>query len=164
MENLWAPWRMKYIESGELEQDECIFCSKLSDNADDKENLILHRGDESIIIMNLYPYSNGHLMIAPKRHIGDINELAQKELTQMMRLTQSSTKALEDVMQPQGFNIGFNLGRVAGAGVVDHLHLHIVPRWNGDTNFMPVISNTKVINEKLEETYTKLMKSLEKYL
>ncbi len=161
MEKIWAPWRMKYIELGI--PGKCFFCANLeADN--DRESLILHRASESFILMNKFPYSNGHLMIAPYRHTGEISELTTDEMSEMMELSQLSIKVLRDVMSPHGFNIGYNLGRVAGAGIVDHIHLHIVPRWNGDTNFMPIIADTKVINEKLEATYDKLIKSFHKLL
>ena len=149
---------MKYIESGM--QGGCFFCSHLESDHDE-QNLVLHRGTATFILMNRYPYSNGHLMIAPHRHTGDITDLSAQEINEMMELTQAAVQAIREVMAPEGFNIGYNLGRVAGAGVADHLHLHIVPRWNGDTNFMPIIADTKVINEKLEATYPKLLEAFQ---
>ena len=158
MERLWAPWRMKYIESGDLDSDGCFLCDKLAaDPSEDEENLILHRGNNAFVLMNLYPYNNGHLMVAPKRHTGEFTELHKDELAEMMYLTQICVDALKQKMEAQGINIGFNIGRVAGAGCVDHIHLHIVPRWNGDTNFMPIIGDTKIMSEALNDTYRKLL-------
>ena len=151
--NLWAPWRIDYI-LGEKE-DGCIFCNRLKLD-DDRENLILVRKGKSFVIMNRYPYNNGHLIVAPNRHEGDIEKLKEDEMLELFPLIQKSTHALSMSMNPDGFNIGLNLGRVAGAGVEDHLHFHIVPRWNGDTNFMPVLGDVKVISEHLLSTYDKL--------
>lgn len=161
MEHLWAPWRMEYIEHNlkENSDDDCIFCTRL-EAADDDKHLILHRGVNAFIIMNLYPYNNGHLMIVPNRHVGDITELNDKELLEISQLISLSVRALQQAINPDGFNIGMNLGRVAGAGIADHLHYHVVPRWNGDTNFMPVIGNTKVISQGLHECYFNLKNAL----
>ena len=158
MENLWAPWRMRYIEKAEVEEG-CIFCDKPA-SQNDKENLMLYRGKLSFIIMNKYPYNNGHLMIVPYRHISDLNDLTDDETLEINLLIKMSYNSLAKVLKPQGFNIGANLGRVAGAGIDGHLHYHIVPRWNGDTNFMPVIGQTKVISQAMEETYNKLYQIL----
>ncbi|MBN2365501.1 MAG: HIT domain-containing protein [Calditrichaeota bacterium] len=156
MEHLWAPWRMEYIQKEkDGESEPCIFCSRIKQTEDEK-NLILFRSNHAFIIMNRFPYNNGHLMVVPIRHVGDILELYPEEKTELFELLQRSVKALTTVMQPDGFNIGMNLGRIAGAGVLDHLHFHVVPRWNGDTNFMPVISDTKVISESLNQSYKKL--------
>jgi len=155
-EILWAPWRMKYILSAkEGKEKGCIFCTRYPQD-DDKNNLILYRGETAFVIMNRFPYNNGHVMIVPYRHSGDIHDLSDEEKLEMMDITQLCLKVLDEVMQPHGYNIGMNLGRVSGAGVLDHLHSHIVPRWNGDTNFMPVIGNTKVISEALDKSYDKL--------
>ncbi len=162
MDILWAPWRMEYIISAkDSTSDVCIFCSRVEQKSD-KKNLILFRSKYSFVIMNRFPYNNGHLMVVPYRHSGDIRSLEPDESRDLFHLIQLSTTALEQVMQPHGFNIGMNLGRVAGAGVEDHLHFHIVPRWNGDTNFMPVINNTKVVSEALEKSYDKLLKAYKK--
>lgn len=150
MDNLWAPWRMRYIEKYE-EKSDCIFCVKPTVE-DDKENLILYRGETCFIIMNKYPYNNGHLMIVPYRHLSDLNKLTEAELLEINKLLLKSYNALQKSVKPHGFNIGLNLGRVAGAGIDQHLHYHIVPRWNGDTNFMPVTGQTKVISQAIEET------------
>jgi len=156
MKHLWAPWRMEYIlQEKEDEKEPCIFCSRISQKSDQK-NLILWRDTSAFIIMNRYPYNNGHLMVVPYRHTGDLAGLRAAEKRNLFELIQWSVKALEKVMKPHGFNIGMNLGRVAGAGVEDHLHFHIVPRWNGDTNFMPILADTKVVSEALEKSYKKL--------
>ncbi len=134
----------------------CLFC-KFWKAGNDRENYILARGKRCFLILNTFPYSNGHLMVVPSRHVSSLDGLEEKELLELMVLTKKGTKLLEEVMHPQGFNIGMNLGKVAGAGVKDHLHLHLVPRWEGDTNFMPIISETKVIPELLRDTYQKLL-------
>ncbi|MCX6640390.1 MAG: HIT domain-containing protein [bacterium] len=155
-DRLWAPWRMKYIESAAKgEESGCFLCDnqKMEDSAD---NLIIHRGTLCFVIMNLYPYNNGHLMVATYRHVGELLEITPEEMAEIAELTKLSIVALRETMNPHGLNIGMNLGRVAGAGVEDHLHLHIVPRWNGDTNFMPVVAGIKVISESLEESYRRL--------
>ncbi|ASJ14273.1 HIT family protein [Thermococcus radiotolerans] len=158
MKIMWAPWRIEYIRSPK--HDGCIFCDFPKENRD-KERLILYRGKHCFIIMNNYPYNPGHVMIAPYRHVGRWEDLTDYELLEMMQLSQLMIKALKKTMKPQGFNMGVNLGRVAGAGIDDHVHLHIVPRWNGDTNFMPVIADTKVIPESLEEAYDELKKAID---
>jgi len=161
MRTLWAPWRIEYIRSPK--HDGCIFCDFPKENRD-RERLILHRGKYSFVIMNNYPYNPGHVMIAPYRHVGRWEELWEEELVDMMRLTQLMVKAIKMTMHPDGFNIGVNIGSVAGAGVVGHVHVHVVPRWNGDTNFMPVISDTKVIPQALHETYDELRSVIEQLL
>ncbi len=158
MEQIWAPWRAVYI--GGDHSDRCIFCEKLESEQDER-NLVLLRGELTFVMMNLYPYNNGHLLIAPKRHVGKIEEINEDEMTELFKMTQKMIKVLR-VFKPEGFNVGANLGRVAGAGVPGHFHIHIVPRWNGDTNFMPVLGETKVISESLEETYKKIKESLAK--
>lgn len=151
---LWAPWRMEYIVNSEKVSG-CIFCEKPKENNDQK-NLIVDRGDYTFIIMNKYPYNNGHLMIVPYRHIADLSELTEKEKFELIDSLARTEKHLKKVMNPHGFNIGMNLGRIAGAGIDDHLHFHIVPRWGGDTNFMPILGNTKVVSEGLMQTWKKL--------
>ena len=158
MKIIWAPWRIEYIRSPK--HDGCIFCDFPKENRD-KERLILYRGEHCFIIMNNYPYNPGHVMIAPYRHVGKWEDLTDQELLEMMQLSQLVIKALKKTMNPHGFNMGVNLGRVAGAGIDDHVHLHIVPRWNGDTNFMPVIADTKVIPESLEEAYDELKAAID---
>ncbi len=154
MDKLWAPWRMEYILQEKPQG--CIFCDKPKENRD-RENLILHRGAHTFVIMNFYPYNNGHLMVVPYRHTADVAGLNAAEQRELMQLLGVCTSILSKTMSAQGFNIGMNLGRVAGAGVDDHLHFHIVPRWNGDTNFMPVTGHTKVLSEGLMESWDALV-------
>lgn len=160
MDKLFAPWRIKYIQAPKYEG--CIFCDFPNENRDE-ERLIVYRGKKCFIIMNNYPYNPGHVMIAPYRHTGKIEDLNDDEILEMMKLAQLAVRAIKDSMNPDGFNIGINIGKIAGAGIEDHIHLHIVPRWNGDTNFMPVIADVKVIPEAVQETYQKLKKELEKF-
>ncbi len=152
---LWAPWRMEYIR-GEKESG-CIFCNRIPQN-NDRENLIVTRGKSCFVIMNRYPYNNGHLMIVPNRHVGVLENLTPEENAEMMQLLQKSARALNEAMQPHGFNVGMNVGKVAGAGIDDHLHFHIVPRWSADTNFMPILGHTKVVSEALQDTWATLHK------
>jgi len=154
MEKLWAPWRIEYIKN-EKKNDECIFCCKPLEN-DHQKNLIVYQGKTCYVIMNYYPYNNGHLMIVPYRHLADLSSLSSDEKIEIMELLEHAVEILKQDMSPHGFNIGVNLGEVAGAGIVNHLHYHVVPRWKGDTNFMPVTGHTKVISEALEETYQRL--------
>ena len=156
MKVLWAPWRIKYI-AGDKEEG-CIFCKKPKEG-NDKDNLILYTGETSFIIMNRYPYSNGHLMTVPYKHTNSFSDLTQDERLDLMNLTAKCLDILQ-VIKPEGFNIGMNLGRTGGAGIDDHLHFHIVPRWSGDNNFMPVIGDVRVMPEYLEETYETLRKHL----
>jgi len=153
MEYLWAPWRIEYIKKAR--EEGCILCQKPAAE-NDEANYILFRGQKNFVIMNCYPYNAGHLMVAPYRHVADLDGLTDEELDEHYKLVRQSVRVLRQAFQPEGFNIGMNLGRVAGAGVDKHLHTHIVPRWGGDTNFMPVISGTKVVNEALGESYQKL--------
>lgn len=140
----------------------CIFCDKLRAAPEkDRENLVLLRGARAFVVLNLYPYSNGHLMVAPNEHCGELEALDGDTLKEMMVLVSKGIRALRRTMNPQGFNVGANLGRVAGAGVEDHVHFHIVPRWNGDTNFMPVLAETRMIPELLPQTYDSLLAALE---
>lgn len=154
MKNLWAPWRMEYILSDGNEEG-CILCPG-SDRSRDEERLILYAGSLSMIIMNKYPYNNGHLLVAPVRHVSGLADLDHDEMLDLLSKVRQSTEILKGLMNPEGFNVGLNLGRVAGAGVEDHLHFHIVPRWNGDTNFMTVFGDVRVIPEHIKETYKKL--------
>ncbi len=153
MEQIWAPWRIKYIQMAKIEG--CILCDKPKEN-NDTLNYILYRGKKNFIIMNSYPYNAGHLMIAPYRHIANLEELTDEELHEHFEIVSRSIKLLKQVFKPDGFNLGINMGKVAGAGINDHIHTHIVPRWQGDTSFMPVLSDVKIINEALTETYEKL--------
>jgi ATP adenylyltransferase len=153
VERLWAPWRMEYIGSSrEGKDDGCLFCEKPSEG-DDEKALIVARTEKSFAILNRYPYNSGHLMVAPFRHVGELEEVEDEESLDMQRLLQRCIKALKEAMTPDGFNLGMNLGTVAGAGIPDHLHWHVVPRWTGDTNFMPVLSETKVLPQFLTQAY-----------
>ncbi|MBE0597943.1 MAG: HIT domain-containing protein [Desulfuromonadales bacterium] len=153
MKQLWAPWRMTYIRGeSDVPETGCVFCLP-PDPQEDERRLILHRGEHAFIIMNKYPYTNGHLMIAPYRHTADPATLDETEALEMHRFLVLAREVLQEVCAPQGFNIGMNLGQIAGAGVADHLHQHLVPRWSGDTNFMPVFSDVRIIPQHLEETY-----------
>jgi ATP adenylyltransferase len=165
MEKLWSPWRSKYIESFKSDEDKskCIFCQMVDLNPDEKDNLLVHQGKLAFVVLNLYPHNNGHLMIVPKRHTNDLPGLTKEELAECMELLQKSEVALRKMMSPHGFNIGANIGRVSGAGIEEHIHLHIVPRWNGDTNFMPVIGEVKVISQDLLETKLKLLEVFRKF-
>jgi ATP adenylyltransferase len=158
MDKLWAPWRAIYITEPK-DEAECIFCAKLADERD-AENHVLVRRDLCFVLLNIFPYNNGHLLIAPNRHAADITELSTAESTALFQLTQEMVALMRRVMGPDGFNIGINLGRVAGAGFPGHFHIHVVPRWDGDTSFMPVVGDVKVISESLDRTYTKLKEGL----
>lgn len=158
MDRMWAPWRMAYID-GSHKDEGCIFCVK-PEQKTDRDNLILYRGKTAFVMMNLFPYNNGHLMIAPYQHTGNLSDLNDAELLEIMTLSTKMIEVMKAVMKPDAFNAGFNLGQSAGAGVADHLHFHVVPRWNGDTNFMPVIGETKVISEHIMATYDKLFEQI----
>jgi ATP adenylyltransferase len=161
MKQLWAPWRMAYINQPGSPADEgCFLCAKARQHDEDAANFVLARGKRCFVIMNLYPYNNGHLMIAPYQHLPTIEHLKAPVLTEMMVLAQRCLAALRAAMHPDGFNMGINQGRVAGAGLEDHVHYHIVPRWNGDTNFMPVLGETKVMPDFLENTYRQVHAAL----
>jgi ATP adenylyltransferase len=155
-QRIWAPWRLAYVSDASKDsEDECIFCAKPAED-DDEANLIVHRGERCFVILNLYPYTNGHLMIAPFEHIGALQSLPAETVAEMMALSQRAITVLEETYGPHGFNVGFNQGRVAGAGVEHHIHMHVVPRWGGDTNFMPVLADTRVLPQTLEQTYAAL--------
>jgi ATP adenylyltransferase len=157
MEYLWAPWRVEYIERHA--ESGCILCQKHGES-EDEAHLILFRGQYNFIILNAFPYNPGHLMVAPYRHIADLQDLTDEEAREHFRIIKKGLGLLREVMKPAGFNIGLNMGRVAGAGIADHLHTHIVPRWQGDTNFMPALSDTKVMSEGLSALYQKLRAKL----
>lgn len=154
MERIWAPWRMAYIASAAVEEG-CFFC-RAKDAADDRQHLVLARTCHTMTMLNRYPYINGHVMVAPLRHTAELDGLGDDELLDLMHGVRLARRMLHEVSGPAGFNIGVNLGRVAGAGVEDHLHIHVVPRWNGDTNFMPVMADVRVINQGLMEVYDRL--------
>jgi ATP adenylyltransferase len=154
MKVLWAPWRMKYILSERKEQG-CIFCPG-EDRTQDAARLILFVGERVLVMMNRFPYNNGHLLVAPLRHVSGIEFLDERESLDLLLMVRRSVEVLKKAMGPEGFNVGLNLGRVAGAGVEEHIHFHIVPRWNGDTNFMTILDDVRVIPEHLQQTYEKL--------
>lgn len=163
MERMWSPWRSQYISSfnkptRRTRKNTSLFAAALK-SGDDDRHLIVWRGKLCFVIMNRYPYNSGHLMVVPNRQTADIQDLTVDELADIMQTVQRSIRALDEVMHPQGYNLGANLGKVGGAGVDNHIHFHIVPRWNGDTNFMPVLSDTKVISEDMKATLKKLRKS-----
>jgi len=153
---LWAPWRLEYIQSAD-QQEGCVFC--LAQAGDDESSLVVHRGEHAFVLLNKFPYASGHLMVAPYRHTGDFADLSAEEAIEIHHLAGQGMGALAQVYAPQGYNAGWNLGRIAGAGVVDHVHQHVVPRWVGDTNFMPVLADVKVLPEHLLETREKLARA-----
>ncbi len=166
MDHMWSPWRSRHISSRTdgAEKDsasgESVF-SRLVREEHDEDNLILWRGDTVFVILNLYPYNNGHLMIVPYREVANYEELLTEEQTEIARVTGYCITWLKQALRPEGFNVGMNLGKAAGAGIPRHLHVHVVPRWNGDTNFMPALGGVKVIPEALEDTYAKLRRAIE---
>jgi ATP adenylyltransferase len=164
MEKLWSPWRSQYISSfkDKNKKTECIFCDFAEQDINNPENLLLASGENTITVMNLYPYNNGHMMVVPRRHTREFSSLTEKEKSEIFSFLQLCEQALNMTLQPHGFNIGANLGKSSGAGIDDHIHFHIVPRWNGDTNFMPVLGEVKVISQELLDTKLKLLKAFEK--
>jgi ATP adenylyltransferase len=165
LERLWATWRMKYIATLATDEGpaEDVFV-ELPRGEDGPGNLIVHRGEHCYVVLNLYPYNNGHAMVIPFRKVAEFSEMTDAEMLEMMRLADLLMRALRRCMRPQGFNLGMNLGRVGGAGIPDHLHLHVVPRWSGDTNFMPVVGQTKVLPEGLEATWRKVSGAIREVL
>ena len=163
-QRLWAPWRLAYVQSTdppEQPRPECFLCHyRDCDTAADADNLVVLRGEQSLVVLNRFPYNNGHLLVTPRAHKADLRDLTDAELLEASHLLQKMVGVLEQAMTPDGFNVGLNLGRVAGAGLPGHLHWHIVPRWNGDTNFMPVLGDTKVIPQSLEALYGILQNAL----
>lgn len=160
MDRLWAPWRLEYIQGPE--EGHCVFCVD-SDPADDLKRLVVYRGEHSFVIMNRYPYSNGHLMVSPYRHLADFAGLNQNEILETHHLMVRSQVVLRDVCAAQGFNVGWNIGEVAGAGIAAHLHMHIVPRWAGDCNFMPILADTRVIPQHIEKTCALLAEGFSRF-
>ena len=153
---IWAPWRLEYVKDAAKDKEEgCIFCAKPA-AADDEANLIVHRGERCFVILNLFPYTNGHLMVAPYEHVGALQELGSETTAELMALAQAAMRRLEEVYAPQGYNVGFNQGRIAGAGFESHIHMHVVPRWGGDTNFMPVLADTRVMPQTPQQSYEAL--------
>lgn len=155
MEHLYAPWRMAYI--GAPEPEGCLFCRvREAPEREDAQNLLVVREPEALVMLNKFPYNSGHVMVAPRAHVGDLADLAPDQLLPLMQLVQRSLRAIRHAVAPHGFNVGVNLGRTAGAGIPGHVHVHVVPRWDGDSNFMPVIGEVKVVNEHLLATWAKL--------
>jgi len=166
MERLWSPWRSMYIDSmKDKDGDEsCVFCNAVKSDIENDSSLVVFRRNEIFIVLNLYPYNNGHLMVVPNRHISDLSEITTEEFAEITSQITLATEALKKLYSPHGFNIGANVGKAAGAGIDTHLHFHIVPRWNGDTNFMPVVGEVKVISHELIETKKNLRKAIEELL
>ena len=153
---IWAPWRLAYVKDAAKDSDEgCIFCSKPAEG-DDEANFIVHRGESCFVILNTFPYTNGHLMVAPFQHVGRLQDVDAGTTAEMMALVQRAISLLEEGYGPQGYNVGVNQGRVAGAGFEGHIHMHVVPRWGGDTNYMPVLADTRVMPQSLEQSYEAL--------
>jgi ATP adenylyltransferase len=150
---LWAPWRLEYITTAD-DASECVFCRAAG--LSDEDGLVVHRGEHAFVLLNKFPYASGHLMVASYRHVGELAGLTDEEALEVHRLAERGLAALSQAYAPQGYNLGWNLGRIAGAGIVDHVHLHVVPRWAGDTNFMPVLADVKVLPEHLLETRRRL--------
>ena len=153
-QRIWAPWRLRYVKNAK-KSDECVFCAKPG-AGDDRANLIVHRGERCFVILNLFPYTNGHLMVAPFDHIARLQDVEPDVTAEMIGLAQQAMRQMDEVYDPEGFNVGMNQGRVAGAGVDGHIHLHVVPRWAGDNNYMPVLADTRVMPQSLEESYDAL--------
>ena len=153
-QRIWAPWRLRYVKNAK-KSDECVFCVKPG-AGDDRANLIVHRGERCFVILNLFPYTNGHLMVAPFDHIARLQDVEPDVTAEMIGLAQQAMRRMDEVYDPEGFNVGMNQGRVAGAGVDGHIHLHVVPRWAGDNNYMPVLADTRVMPQSLEESYDAL--------
>lgn len=161
MEHMWAPWRMEYVASQYSDKNGCVFCESPK-NKKDKENHIVYRGDHCYVILNKFPYNNGHVMVLPYQHCSDLLELSDEIHSECQELIKKTIKVLRKIFNPQGINIGLNMGSAAGAGIAEHIHYHILPRWEGDTNFMPVVAGVKVISESLDSTYLKLREAFKK--
>jgi ATP adenylyltransferase len=164
LQRLWATWRMQYVTSLGSPADACVFCELPRQARDGPDNLVVHRGETCYVVLNLYPYNNGHAMVLPYRHVAALTALTDPERCEMMQLAAVLEDALREKVGAQGFNLGMNLGRVGGAGIPGHLHLHVVPRWAGDTNFMPVVGQTKVLPEALPDTYEKVRSAVREAL
>jgi len=159
MERIWAPWRLEYVANTDNKKDYCIFCDD-TDETDEKRK-ILKRGEHCFAIMNIFPYNNGHTLIAPYRHVANLADLKKEEMCEIMESLGIWTEILKKALHCHGFNIGVNIGRIAGAGIAEHIHFHIVPRWDGDTNFMPVLADTKIIPQSLDDCFSLLKRTLE---
>jgi len=166
MERLWSPWRSKYIDSmkDKIDDESCVFCNAATEQSDVETSLVIFRRDNIFTVLNLYPYNNGHLMVVPNRHISDLSEITIDEFAEITSQITLATEALKRLYSPHGFNIGANIGKAAGAGIDTHLHFHIIPRWNGDTNFMPIVGEVKVISHELFETKTNLINTYKELL
>lgn len=163
MDRLYTPWRMNYVASTQEKREGCVFCDHLNaDPVHDRENYLIYRGQTTFTVMNLYPYNTGHLIILPNEHVATLPEVSPTAQFEMITMTSYLTELLAELMHPDGFNVGLNIGRTAGAGIDSHLHIHIVPRWSGDSNFMPVIGETRVLPEELVDTYDKIVTLLKK--
>lgn len=160
MKMIWATWRKNYIQNHAVPSDECVFCHIANNPSQDTENLVLYRGKHNFVIMNLYPYTSGHILIVPYQHTDNLSNLSDEESLEMNRLEKRCINWQKKAFQPHGFNIGMNLGNIAGAGIEDHIHMHIVPRWKGDSNFMPVVGETRVMSVSLQDAYTQLLQSI----
>lgn len=161
MRHLWAPWRMSYVVGGK--PDECVFCAKAAEH-NDTGNYILYRARHNYVILNAYPYNSGHLMVVPYEHVGDITELSAAALHEMFTIAQGCAQVMNEFLHAQGINLGMNIGQAAGAGIEQHLHLHLVPRWIGDTNYTTTVAGTRVVPQALEETFSGLQPMIEKAL
>jgi ATP adenylyltransferase len=153
-QRLWAPWRMSYVQ-GDRKDEGCIFCLA-AESSDDDGRLVIHRGERCLVMLNAFPYNSGHLMVFPHRHVASIEDLDEDELLELMTLTRRALRAVRDAYAPDGFNLGVNEGKIAGAGFADHVHLHVVPRWAADSNFMAVTADTRVLPQSLEDSYSRL--------
>lgn len=164
MNKLWSPWRSEYIDSfnAAANKDSCVFCEMRASDINKMDNLLVHSSELTFTVLNLYPYNNGHLMVVPVRHLQDLADLSNEENSEIMIQLQLAQKALTEVYRPDGYNVGANLGKVSGAGIADHIHFHLVPRWTGDTNFMPVLGEVKVISQDLLVTKEKLLQAFSK--
>lgn len=156
MDRLWTPWRFQYLSQAAQGNDSCVLCA-VQESGDDAANLIVHRGPTCFALLNLYPYTSGHLMVVTRRHISLLSDASAEELSEMLQLAQRAQNALAEIYHPDGYNLGMNLGACAGAGVAGHLHLHLLPRWTGDSNFMSVVAETRIMPESLDQTYSKLL-------
>ena len=157
MKRMSTPWRRKYIE-GQVKEDGCVFCNALAKKVDSHKNLVVHRGKRAFVIVNLFPYTNGHLMVAPMDHHASLELLDPETRAEMMELVSQTITLLKKIYNPHAFNVGANIGKAAGAGVPDHVHMHIVPRWTGDSNFMSILGETRVLPETIDETYARVRK------
>ena len=157
MDHLWSPWRYQYL-SAEPAPDECIFCQKARENKD-AENFVVWRGDHNFVLLNLYPYTSGHLMVAPYEHVARLEDAAMETVSEMMLIVRQADRHLRAIYRPEGMNIGMNIGKAAGAGIAGHIHMHVLPRWIGDANFMTTVGETRILPEDLVVTYQRLSRA-----